>query len=86
MVRWSSSHVEPPSKRRKKVAKYLERFGVPGVSLLGLIVLASQITAPTLISLGAKPGRVYIWIGISIVVWGILFGFFGEVVSTWALR
>src|SRR5690554_3033970 len=32
------------SKRRAKVAKYLDRFGVPGVSLLGPLAFPSQFT------------------------------------------
>lgn len=66
------------SKRRKKVVANLERFGVPGVALLGPLVVASQITAPTLIAVGAKKSSVYLWTAISIAAWGILFGFFGE--------
>lgn len=66
--------------RQQKVANYAHRVGVPGVCLLGPLVLASQITAPTLIALGARRAAVYIWQGIAIIVWGILFGFFGEAV------
>lgn len=66
------------SPRRKKVVSYLERFGVPGVALLGPLVIASQITAPTLIAVGAKKSSVYLWTAISIALWGILFGFFGH--------
>lgn len=46
-----------PSKRRQRVAKYLDRFGAPGVCLLGPIVLASQITSPALVALGANRRR-----------------------------
>lgn len=67
-----------PTGRRQKVAKYLDRFGVPGVALLGPIVVASQITAPTLIALGATKRSVYLWMGISILLWGVAFGFFGN--------
>ncbi|MGY2080421.1 hypothetical protein [Modestobacter sp. SYSU DS0657] len=71
------------SKRKRKVAKYLERLGVPGVSLLGATLLPTQITAPTLIALGARRGAVYAWMGIAITVWGIAFGFFGDRVVAW---
>ena len=73
------------SGRRQKIAKYVDRFGVPGVVLLGPLVLASQITAPTLIALGATKRRVYVWMGVSIIAWGILFGFFSNTIVTWAL-
>lgn len=75
-----------PSARRQKVAKYLDRVGVPGVSLLGPLVLASQITAPTVIALGASKRNVYFWMGVSIIAWGIVFGFFGSAVVTWIAR
>jgi hypothetical protein len=71
--------------RRGKIAKHLERFGVPGVCLLGPIVVASQITAPTLIALGARRSSVLLWSAVSIVGWGVLFGFFGEAVASWLL-
>ncbi|MFV0285465.1 MAG: hypothetical protein ACK5IM_03625, partial [Demequina sp.] len=63
---------------RQKIAGYLERFGVPGVSLLGPLALPSQFTAPTMVALGASARSVYFWMGISIVAWGVLFGFFGN--------
>lgn len=66
------------SKSKQKITKYLDRFGVPGVCFLGPLVLASQITAPVLIGLGAKKASVYLYTGLSIIAWGILFGVFGE--------
>ncbi|TQN44054.1 hypothetical protein FHU33_3534 [Blastococcus colisei] len=74
---------KPMSKGKRRVAKYFERLGVPGVSLLGAIILPTQITAPTLVALGARKGAVYLWMGIAIIVWGIAFGFFGDRVLTW---
>ncbi|WP_263310962.1 hypothetical protein [Brachybacterium atlanticum] len=72
------SPVEPsPSRFRTKVAAALEKYGMPGVCLLGPFVVASQISGPALIALGAARDRVYLWMGISIVLWGIVFGAFG---------
>lgn len=72
------SAVEPsPSRFRTKVAAAMEKYGVPGVCLLGPFVVASQISGPALIALGAERGRVYLWMGVSIVLWGIAFGAFG---------
>lgn len=64
-----------------KVARYFNRFGVPGVALLGPMVLASQVTAPTLVALGADRRTVYLWAGVSIAAWGVLFGFFGSALA-----
>lgn len=76
---------QPVSARRQKVGKYLEKLGVPGVSLLGPIILASQITGPTLVALGASKRSVYLFQGIAIIAWGVLFGFFGDLVISWYL-
>jgi hypothetical protein len=70
-----------PSGMRGKVATALDKYGVPGVCLLGPLVVASQITAPTLIALGATRRQVYVWMGISILAWGVLFGLFGNLVG-----
>lgn len=71
---------EDRTPRQQKVAKYANRLGVPGVCLLGPLLLASQITAPTLVALGAAKRSVYIWQAIAIITWGVLFGFFGDAV------
>ena len=67
---------------RSKVAPALDKYGVPGVCLLGPMLVASQITAPTLVALGATKSRVYVWMGVSIIVWGVLFGAFGGALSS----
>lgn len=71
------------SRGRRKVARWFDRLGVPGVSLLGAVLLPTQITAPTLVALGARKGAVYVWMAIAITAWGIAFGFFGERVVAW---
>lgn len=63
---------------RSKVASALDKYGVPGVCLLGPLIVASQITGPTLVALGAARGRVYLWMGVSIILWGVVFGVFGS--------
>ncbi|MGO2048624.1 hypothetical protein ACTXO9_11610 [Brachybacterium tyrofermentans] len=67
-----------PSRFRAKVATALDKYGVPGVALLGPFVVASQLSGPALVALGAARSRVYLWMGISIVLWGIAFGIFGS--------
>ncbi|MGP5268262.1 hypothetical protein ACTXLV_14990 [Brachybacterium alimentarium] len=67
-----------PSRFRQKVATALEKYGVPGVCLLGPFVVASQLSGPALVALGAARGKVYLWMGISIIAWGIAFGIFGS--------
>lgn len=63
--------------RRAKIKKNLDRFGVPGVSILGPLALPSQFTAPLMVSFGASRNLVMIWTFVSIVLWGALFALLG---------
>ena len=74
----AAEHDAKPSRFRAKVATALDKYGVPGVALLGPFVVASQLSGPALVALGAARSRVYLWMGISIIVWGIAFGIFGS--------
>lgn len=60
--------------RRAKVRKMFDRFGVPGVSLLGQTMLPSQITAGAMVGFGASRKAVTWWQVLSIVLWGAAFG------------
>ncbi|SFS13814.1 hypothetical protein SAMN04487783_1706 [Agrococcus baldri] len=62
------------SPRRARLKRMFDRFGVPGVSLLGQTVLPSQITSGAMVSFGASRNAVILWQCISIVVWGVAFG------------
>ena len=66
---------EPESSpRRQRLRRAFERWGVPGVSLLGQWLLPSQFTATAMISFGAPRNWVILWQSISIALWGIAFG------------
>ncbi|MDO5617206.1 hypothetical protein [Kocuria sp.] len=62
------------SPRKQKIKGMFDRFGVPGVSLLGQWVLPSQITSSLMVSFGASKNAVILWQTISIVLWGLGFG------------
>ncbi|MDH6182273.1 putative membrane protein [Microbacteriaceae bacterium SG_E_30_P1] len=62
------------SPRRQKLKERFDRFGVPGVSLLGQLVLPSQITSAAIVSFGASRNAVILWQTISIVLWGVVCG------------
>lgn len=68
---------EEPSARRVKVKRMFDRFGVPGVSLLGQAVLPSQITSGMMVSFGASRNAVIFWQIISIIIWAIIFALIG---------
>lgn len=62
-----------PSKRAIKAKRYFEKYGVPGVSLAG-ILLGFHISAAIAIAAGAKKSYVSLWIIISIALWSIAVG------------
>lgn len=59
--------------RRAKFQRAFDRYGVPGVSLLGPLVLPPAFTAPMLIAVGVEKIRVLIWQAIGIVLWVVVF-------------
>lgn len=63
-----------PSPRKQRLRRAFDRWGVPGVSLLGQWFLPSQFTATAMISFGAPRNWVILWQSISIALWGIAFG------------
>lgn len=62
------------SPRRERLRAAFNRWGVPGVSLLGQTILPSQVTAVAMVSFGAKTSAVILWNIVSIVLWGVAFG------------
>ncbi|WP_029149379.1 hypothetical protein [Microbacterium indicum] len=60
------------SPRREKLQRALVRYGVPGVSLLGPIIVPTQLTAAFLAGSGVSRGRILAWQGTAIVLWTTL--------------
>ncbi|HLS93816.1 MAG TPA: small multidrug efflux protein [Microbacterium sp.] len=63
---------EPASPRKEKFQRALVRYGVPGVSLLGPLLLPTQFTATMLAAAGVGRGRILFWQGLAIVLWTTL--------------
>lgn len=61
--------------RKVKFQRALERYGVPGVSLLGPLLLPTQFTATMLAGAGVRPARILFWQGLAIVAWTTLLTF-----------
>lgn len=76
--RGADAETDAPSPRRQKVKRMFDRFGVPGVSLLGQTVLPSQITSGMMVSFGANRNAVIFWQVISIIIWAIVFALIGQ--------
>lgn len=60
------------SKGRKRLRRFVTRFGVPGASLLGPIALPTQLTAATLVASGIEKSWVILWQVIAIILWTTL--------------
>lgn len=58
--------------RRAKFQRAFERYGVPGVSLLGPLLLPTQFTATMLAASGVGRARVLIWQAVAIIGWTTL--------------
>jgi uncharacterized membrane protein len=58
--------------RRAKFQRAFERYGVPGVSLLGPLLLPTHFTATMLAAAGVDKARILVWQGVAIVAWTTL--------------
>lgn len=60
---------KPTTARREKFERAYHRYGTPGVSLLGPLLLPTQFTAAALTSTGVSPARVIAWQAAAIALW-----------------
>jgi hypothetical protein len=58
--------------RRAKFQRAYERYGVPGVSLLGPLLLPTHFTATMLAASGVGKVRILIWQAVAIIAWTTL--------------
>lgn len=72
--------------KRQRLKRMFDKFGVPGVSLLGQTLLPSQITSMAMVGFGANRNAVAFWQIISIILWGVLFGVLATLGVNLALR
>lgn len=70
--------VKPDSKGKERFRRYLNRYGVPGASLLGPLAMPTQFTAALLVAGGVSRPRVLLWQGIAIILWTAI-----STVSAW---
>lgn len=62
---------EKQNKRLERGQKLFQKYGVPGVSLLGPLLIGDHIAALVCIASGASKRYVIIWQTIAIVVWAV---------------
>ena len=59
-----------------KFQRAFERYGVPGVSLLGPLLLPTHFTATMLAAAGINKARILIWQAVAIVGWTAVLSIF----------
>ncbi|WP_249870042.1 small multi-drug export protein [Oceanobacillus saliphilus] len=63
-----------PSKRSNRGRKIWDKYGLPGLAMLGPILTGTHIAAFIGMSLGSEKKWVTLWMTISIGVWTLIFG------------
>ncbi|PIC63586.1 DNA-binding protein [Sporosarcina sp. P13] len=75
---WDSKRkkaVALPSKRTARAETIWRRYGVPGLALLGPILIGSHLAAFLALALGSSKKLTSIWLVISLAIWSIVFAF-----------
>ena len=62
------------SKRSERAKKIWSKYGLPGLALLGPILIGTHIAAFIGMTLGANKKWTTIWLTISIALWTLVFG------------
>jgi len=62
------------SRGREHVSRLFQRFGIPGVALVGH---PTQISSAAMVGFGANPTKVLAWELVSVVVWGVTVAILG---------
>ncbi|MDP8974044.1 MAG: small multi-drug export protein [Actinomycetota bacterium] len=60
------------SKRRKRVERLWDRYGVVGVALQAPILTGAPLATLIALGLGAPPKRLLFWMSVSVVLWGVV--------------
>ena len=60
--------------KQSRVVENIRRFGVPGASLLGPLVLPTQLTSAAMVGAGANRTVVAVWTSIAAALWGLAIG------------
>ncbi|MDO4712629.1 MAG: small multi-drug export protein [Candidatus Saccharibacteria bacterium] len=61
------------SKRSRRVMRAMQKFGVPGASLLGPLLVGTHLNAFCMAAAGVNKRYLMVWQTIAIVVWAIIF-------------
>lgn len=65
----SASTTETDSPSRARVRKLFDRYGIPGVTLLGMLFVPTHLIAATLVSFGSSRTAVLVWQAVAITLY-----------------
>lgn len=60
--------------RQQRVRRLFDRYGIPGVTLIGMLLVPTHLIAVTLVGFGCSRAGVLVWQGISITGYAVLSG------------
>lgn len=60
--------------RQQRVRKLFDRYGIPGVTLIGMLFVPTHLIAATLVSFGSSRAGVLVWQAIAITMYAGLSG------------
>ncbi|EPD54221.1 hypothetical protein HMPREF1210_00206 [Paenisporosarcina sp. HGH0030] len=66
--------VQKESKRSERAKRIWNKYGLPGMLLLGPILIGTHIAAFIAMTLGGSKKQTTIWSAISIALWALIFG------------
>jgi hypothetical protein len=58
------------SKRRKRVERLWNRYGVPGMALQAPMLTGAPLATIISLGLGALPRNLLVWMSVSLLLWG----------------
>lgn len=65
---------KPENKKSERAKRIWNKYGLPGLALLGPILIGTHIAAFIGMTLGATKRNTTVWLTISIAVWTLAFG------------
>jgi len=74
LAKRNEGKVKKESKRSERAKELWDKYGLPGMLLLGPILIGTHVAAFIAMTLGASKARTTLWSTISIGIWAIIFG------------
>ncbi|MGP4072057.1 small multi-drug export protein [Piscibacillus sp. B03] len=70
---WRAKKKEKQSKRESRAKNLWDKYGLPGLALIGPFFVGSHVTAFSSLVLGGNKKKVAFWMSISITGWSLIF-------------